>query len=72
MWNIGSSPDWKYGVGATVFIMSRQDIMNYIPFPGVLPIASISYKDLSIQTAYVPGGQNVGNVLFTWAKYNLP
>ena len=72
MWNIGNSPDWKYGVGATAFIMSRQDIMNYIPFPGVLPIASISYKDLSIQTAYVPGGQNVGNVLFTWAKYNLP
>lgn len=71
MWNIGASQDWKYGVGATVFIMSRQDIMNYIPFPGALPIASISYKDLSLQTAYVPGGQNVGNVLFTWAKWAL-
>ena len=46
--------------------------MNYIPFQGILPIASISYKDLSIQTAYVPGGQNVGNVLFAWAKYSLP
>ena len=71
MWDIGDSKDWKYGVGATAFIMSRQDIMNYIPFPGVLPIASISYKDLSLQTAYVPGGQNVGNVLFTWAKWTL-
>lgn len=72
MWSIGNSLDWKYGVGATAFIMSRQDIMNYVPFPGVLPIASISYRDLSIQTAYVPGGQNAGNILFTWAKYNLP
>ena len=71
MWNIGESKDWKYGVGATAFIMSRQDIMNYIPFPGVLPIASISYKNLSLQTSYVPGGQNVGNVLFTWAKWTL-
>lgn len=71
MWDIGDSKDWKYGVGATAFIMSRQDIMNYIPFPGVLPIASISYKDLSLQTSYVPGGQNVGNVLFTWAKWTL-
>lgn len=71
MWNIGDSLDWKYGVGATAFIMSRQDIMNYIPFPGVLPIASISYKNLSLQTSYVPGGQNVGNILFTWAKWTL-
>ena len=71
MWNIGDSNEWKYGVGATAFIMSRQDIMNYIPFPGVLPIASISYKNLSLQTSYVPGGQNVGNVLFTWAKWTL-
>ena len=72
MWDIGKNSDWKYGVGATAFIMSRQDIMNYIPFPGVLPIASISYKDFSLQAAYVPGGQNVGNVLFSWAKITLP
>lgn len=72
MWNIGDSGDWKYGAGGTVFIMSRQDIMNYTPFPSVLPIASISYKDFSIQAAFVPGSQNVGNILFTWAKYNLP
>jgi palmitoyl transferase len=71
MWNIGDTKDWKYGLGATAFIMSRQDIMHYIPFPGILPIASISYKDLSLQTSYVPGGQNVGNILFTWAKWTL-
>jgi palmitoyl transferase len=72
MWDIGKNSDWKYGVGVTAFIMSRQDIMNYIPFPGVLPVASISYKNISLQAAYVPGGQNVGNVLFSWAKITLP
>ena len=69
MWNIGESTDWKYGVGVTAFIMSRQDIMNYIPFPGALPIASISYQDLSLQTTFIPGGQGSGNILFTWAKW---
>ena len=69
MWNIGESTDWKYGVGVTTFIMSRQDTMNYIPFPGALPIASISYKDLSLQTTFIPGGKGSGNILFTWAKW---
>lgn len=69
-WNLGKS-DVKVGVGLTGFLMSRQDYFGGIPFPGILPIASISYKDLSIQAAYVPGGRNNGNVLFMWGKWTF-
>jgi palmitoyl transferase len=59
------------GAGATVFMMSRQDIFNYIPFPGLLPVGSLGYKNLSLQTSFVPGGDGFGNVLFTWAKWTF-
>lgn len=70
-WNISKNGNWKIGAGATVFLMSRQDINNYIPFPGLLPVGSISYKNASLQTAFVPGGDGFGNVLFTWAKWSF-
>jgi palmitoyl transferase len=68
-WDLGN--DFKAGVGVTGFLMSRSDYWNGIPFPGVLPIASISYKQLSVQAAYVPGGRNNGNVLFMWGKWTF-
>jgi lipid IVA palmitoyltransferase len=68
-WELGS--DIKVGVGLTGFLMSRSDYWNGIPFPGILPIASIGYKRLTIQAAYVPGGQNNGNVLFMWGKWTF-
>jgi len=70
MWNLGRS-EVKVGVGLSGFLMSRQDYASGIPFPGVLPVASISYKNLAIQAAYVPGGQNNGNVIFMWGKWTF-
>ncbi len=70
-WNLSNNGNWKIGAGATVFMMSRQDINNYIPFPGLLPVGSISYKKANLQTAFVPGGDGFGNVLFTWAKWSF-
>jgi lipid IVA palmitoyltransferase len=67
-WNVGKS-EVKVGAGLTGFIMSRQDYFGGVPFPGLLPVASISYKQLSLQAAYVPGGQGNGNVLFAWGKW---
>ena len=70
LWNMTDS-EFKYGLGVTAFVMSREDIDHYIPFPGILPIASIRYKDLSLETTYIPGGKNVGNVIFTWGKFSF-
>jgi hypothetical protein len=69
-WNIGKS-EVKAGIGLTGFLMSRKDYFGGIPFPGVLPIASIGYKNLSAQAAYIPGGQGYGNVLFMWGKWTF-
>ena len=69
-WNIGNS-DVKVGVGVTGFLMSRQNYFNGIPFPGILPIASIGYKQLTVQATYVPGSRNYGNVIFMWGKWTF-
>lgn len=69
-WDVGKT-DIKVGVGLTGFLMSRQDYFGGVPFPGVLPVASVSYKQLSIQAAYIPGGRDNGNVLFMWGKWTF-
>lgn len=46
---------WFVGVGYTVFITAREDIMNYIPFPAALPLFSTGYKHFTIQGTYIPG-----------------
>ena len=69
-WRVNQS-DFKVGVGLTAFLMSRTDYWNGIPFPGVLPVASIGYKNLNIQAAYVPGGTGNGNVIFAWTKWTF-
>jgi len=70
MWQwrpIKSATDFRIGAGYTVFLMSREDTWNYFPFPGILPVATLGYKRFALETAYVPGGQGYGNILFTYA-----
>jgi len=69
-WNVGKT-DLKAGIGLTGFLMSRKDYWGGIPFPGILPVASLSYKNLALQAAYIPGGQNNGNVVFIWGKWTF-
>jgi lipid IVA palmitoyltransferase len=61
---------WRLGAGFTAGVTARQDY-NYVPLPLVLPLLSVEYKRFSLQTTYVPGGHNNGNVLFTWARWQL-
>jgi len=69
-WELGN--EVKAGVGVTGFLMSRSNYWNGIPFPGVLPIASLGYKQLSLNAAYIPStGRNNGNVLFMWGKWTF-
>ena len=70
-WRPGESGDWKVGVGYTVFLMTRTDIAHYTPFPGILPVASVSYRNFNVETAYLPGGKGFGNILFFWGKYEF-
>ena len=59
------------GIGYTVFMTSRPDIVHSIPFPGILPLVVIAHQRASLTMIYVPGKQNVGNVLFVLVKWVL-
>lgn len=59
----------KAGVGYIAFLTARSDIGHYTPFPLVLPTATLEYaKKYSINTLYVPGGHNNGNIFILWGK----
>jgi LPS-assembly protein len=63
--------DFRLGLGYTAFLMTRADIAKYIPFPGVVPVASVAYKNLNLEATYIPGGAGAGNVVFVWAKWEF-
>lgn len=65
------APLLQTGVGFTAFITARPDINKGIPFPGVLPAASLAVNKFSLAAAYVPGRRNIGNVLFIYGKYTF-
>lgn len=69
-WDLDESGDWKAGVGFTASLTQRHEY-HYIPVPLPLPLAGISYKNIAVQAAYVPGVKNDGNVLFTWLRFDF-
>ncbi len=68
MWHANN--DFRLGAGYTVGLTLREDY-NYLPIPIIAPIASIEYKQLAVQSTYIPGGQGNGNILFTWLKWQI-
>lgn len=58
----------KFGLGYTVGLTQRHEYY-YIPLPLPLPAMGINFKNFSLQAAYVPGGKNDGNVLFSWISW---
>ena len=56
-------------------LVSRSDMFNNIPFPAILPVASIEVKRVGLMAIYIPklsssdGGN--GNVLFLLGRINL-
>lgn len=59
------------GAGLSVFITARSDIFHNIPFPGLLPCLSLTYRRLSFSASYIPGTQGAGNVLFLATRWRL-
>lgn len=60
--------DARFGLGMTVLLTSRADIRHYTPFPLLLPIISLEYRDVSLEANFVPGGKKNGNVFFIYGK----
>lgn len=44
----------KLGAGLTAFLTSRPDFLDGVPFPGILPQASVALGDVSVVATYVP------------------
>lgn len=59
------------GLGYALLVTSRPDIIHSIPFPGILPWVSVNYQRASVSFIYIPGRQNIGNVLFVLARWVL-
>lgn len=56
----------KWGLGYTAFVAVRSDA-NYIPFPAVLPLASIGTDRVMVYGSWVP----FSDVLFLFARISL-
>ena len=61
----------RLGLGYTVGITLREDSNYVLPLPVIAPLFSIGYKDLSVQSTYILGGEGHGNILFTWLRWRL-
>ena len=59
------------GLGYSVFVFSRDDIGNRYPVPGVLPAASLRYREFELIGTYVPGIAPGGNVGYFFARFNF-
>lgn len=65
------TPNLGMGIGYTVLVTARPDIYHNIPFPGILPWASINFRNLALSATYIPGAAGAGNVLYVVGKWTL-
>ncbi len=66
--------NYEAGIGVTGLLISRKDYFSGIPFPGVLPVASIGTRRSKLMLAYIPRvSRNKGNgdVLLIFARFDL-
>ena len=65
-----ASENVRLGLGYTLGMTVRQDF-DYVPIPLLLPLFSVKYKQVALQSTYVPGGYGHGNILFSWLRWEL-
>ena len=61
----------RLGAGYSILVTSRQDIFHGIPFPGVLPWLTLTYRKATLAATYIPGASGAGNVVFILAKWTF-
>ena len=64
--------DLKVGLGYTVFVFARADVLDYTPLPGILPLASVRYSKLEVMGTFIPGmGSGNGNIAFFFGRIDF-
>lgn len=64
----------EVGGGLTAMLMSRADYFHGLPFPMLLPIASLGSSDIKLRASYVPrlsGHKGNGDVLLVFFSMRL-
>lgn len=65
-WKIANSR-FRFGAGYTAFLMARNDYLNYIPIPVLLPLVNAGTNRFSLFGTYVP----VGNVFYFFGRLSF-
>ena len=64
-WPILGNNQKNFSVGYAAFITARSDILSYFPFPGILPVISLS----PIESLKFTAKHGTGNILFFTSSY---
>ncbi|PRC93795.1 hypothetical protein [Solimicrobium silvestre] len=72
-WMKSLGGNWEAGIGYTAGLISRTDILQGVPFPGILPLFSIGTRDTKLVASYIPklSGTGNGDVLFLALRVSL-
>lgn len=65
-WLVGAPNGLHAGAGYTALVTARARFAHYFPIPGVLPMASVGYDKLNLNTTFVPGASGFGQIFFFW------
>ena len=67
---LGAADTFSFGLGYTLFLTAREDT-SYLPLPGIAPLLTTGYKNLTLNAAYMPGKVGAGNICFVWLVYGF-
>lgn len=62
------------GLGYTIMIVQRPDILSGVPFPAILPLFSLRVGPAKLVSTFIPtvnGGVNNGSVLYVFGRYTF-
>ena len=70
----GAHENLQVGLGYTAMLVQRPDIAAGVPFPAVLPLLTLRYRQANLVMTYIPtlgGGVNHGSTLYIFGRYTL-
>jgi palmitoyl transferase len=73
-WIHGSSSGLEAGAGLTLAIIRRQGVLGGVPFPAILPVASIGTQSAKLMMTFIPHAairNNKGNVVLLFARFEF-
>ncbi len=70
----GADSGLEAGAGLTAAIIRRQGVLGGVPFPAILPVASIGTQSTKLMVTFIPHAairNNKGNVVLLFARFEF-